>query len=80
LEAKSDPFSFFILAKGRLRLVKAPDAGRYSCTCPACRDPALRAYVLDPSGARRNDVRMVHNLYVLQRYLSRAAAADRTLI
>jgi len=70
----------YVVEGGRLRLIKAPDAGRYSCTCPACRDPALRAYVLDPSGARRNDVRMVHNLYVLQRYLSRAAAADRTLI
>ena len=64
----------YVIEGGRLRLVKAPEAGRYSCNCPACRNPILRSYVLDPSGARRNDVRMVHNVYVLQQYLVNAAA------
>ncbi len=60
----------YVVEGNRLRLVKAPEAKRYSCTCPACRDPVLRTYVLDPSGARRNDVRMAHNVYVLQQYLA----------
>ena len=60
----------YVVKSGRLRLVKAPEAVRYSCSCPACSDPVLRSYVLDPSGARRNDVRMVHNVYVLQQYLA----------
>lgn len=60
----------YVMEGGRLRLVKASEAGRYSCSCPACRDPVLRSYVLDPSGARRNDVRMAHNVYVLQQYLA----------
>jgi queuine/archaeosine tRNA-ribosyltransferase len=64
----------YIVKGGRLRLVKAPEAGRYSCNCPACRDPVLRSYVADPSGARRNDVRMVHNAYVLQQYLANITA------
>ena len=60
----------YVIEGGRLRLVKASEARRYSCSCPACRDPILRSYVLDPSGARRNDVRMAHNVYVLQQYLA----------
>ncbi len=60
----------YVVEGNRLRLVKAPEAKRYSCTCPACKDPVLRTYVLDPSGARRNDVRMAHNVYVLQQYLA----------
>jgi len=64
----------YVMERGRLRLVKAPEAGRYSCNCPACRDPVLRSYVLDPSGARRNDVRMAHNVYILQQYLANAVA------
>jgi tRNA-guanine family transglycosylase len=60
----------YVIESGRLRLVKAPEAGRYSCSCPVCRDPVLRSYLLDPSGARRNDVRMAHNIYVLQQYLA----------
>ncbi len=59
----------YVAEGGRLRLVKASEVQRYSCNCPACRDPVLRTYVLDPSGARRNDVRMAHNVYVLQQYL-----------
>jgi tRNA-guanine family transglycosylase len=60
----------YVMEGGRLRLVKASEAGRYSCSCPACRDPVLRSYALDPSGAGRNDVRMTHNAYVLQQYLA----------
>lgn len=60
----------YVIEGGRLCLVKAPEAGRYSCSCPACRDPVLRSYILDPSGARRNDVRIAHNVYILQQYLA----------
>jgi tRNA-guanine family transglycosylase len=63
----------YVVEGGRLRLVKAPEAKRYNCSCPACRDPILRSYILDPSGARRNDVRMVHNVYILQQYLNKAS-------
>jgi len=64
----------YVIEGGRLRLVKASEARRYSCSCPACRDPVLRSYVLDPSGARRNDVRMAHNVYVIQQYLAARAS------
>jgi queuine/archaeosine tRNA-ribosyltransferase len=64
---------------GRLRLINASEARRYSCNCPTCREPALRSYV-DPSGARRNDVRMVHNVYVLQKYLADIVRRPQTLI
>jgi queuine/archaeosine tRNA-ribosyltransferase len=63
----------YVVEGGRLRLVKAPEAGRYSCSCPVCRDPVLRSYVLDPSGARRNDARMAHNVHILQLYLNNTA-------
>jgi queuine/archaeosine tRNA-ribosyltransferase len=42
-----------------------------NCGCPACSDPVLRRYVLDPSGARRSDVRMVHNIYTIMRFLNK---------
>ena len=64
----------YVIEGGRLRLVKASEIRRYSCSCPACRDPLLRIYVADPSGARRNDVRMVHNVYILQQYIANTAA------
>ena len=64
----------YVIEGGHLCLVEAPKAERYSCNCPACRNPILRLYVLDPSGARRNDVRMVHNVYILQQYLVNTAA------
>ncbi len=68
----------YVVEGGRLRLVEASEAKRYSCGCPACRDPVLRSYILDPSGARRNDVRMAHNVYVLQQYL--ASITTRTAL
>jgi hypothetical protein len=43
----------------------------FSCYCVACRNPILRSFILDPSGARRNDVRMVHNIYVLTLYVDK---------
>ena len=42
----------------------------FSCDCPACRNPLLKTFLLNPSGARRNDVRLVHNVYVLSKYLN----------
>jgi len=59
----------YIIEGGRLRLVKVSETGRYSCSCPVCKDPVTRSYILDPSGSRRNDVRMVHNVYVLKQYI-----------
>ena len=64
----------YVVKGGRLRLARAPEAERYSCSCPVCRDPVLRSYVLDPSGARKNDARMVHNVYILQQYLANITA------
>jgi len=69
----------YVAEGGRLRLINASETRRYSCSCPACRDPVLCSYVLDPSSARRNDVRMVHNVYVLQKYLADIARRPQTL-
>lgn len=60
----------YLLENGQLRLVKVNELKHYQCNCPVCSNPVLRHYVLDPSGARRNDVRMAHNLYVLKYYLN----------
>jgi tRNA-guanine family transglycosylase len=67
----------YVVRGGRLSLAEASEAAQYSCDCPACRDPVLRTYVLDPSGARRNDVRMAHNVYVLQQYLAGITTSNR---
>jgi len=60
----------YLLENGQLRLVKVSELKHYQCNCPVCSNPVLRRYVLDPSGARRNDVRMVHSIYVLKYYLN----------
>ncbi len=60
----------YIVEDGHLRLAKVSEIQRYSCSCPVCRDPILRSYILDPSGARKNDVRMVHNVYMLSQYIA----------
>jgi queuine/archaeosine tRNA-ribosyltransferase len=59
----------YIIVDGRLKLVDAEELANYNCSCPAC--VAYKEYVADPSGKRRNDVRMVHNVYVLRQYLAR---------
>jgi queuine/archaeosine tRNA-ribosyltransferase len=33
----------YVVKGGRLRLARAPEAERYSCSCPVCRDPVLRS-------------------------------------
>ena len=60
----------YLLENDQLRLVKVSELKHYRCNCPVCSNPILRRYVLDPSGARRNDVRMVHSIYVLKYYLN----------
>lgn len=57
--------------KGKIKLinVKDIDPSTYHCNCPVCRDKIFRSYVLDPSGARKNDVRIIHNLYMIKTYL-----------
>ena len=57
----------------RGKLIDLVHVGRLrdiNCVCPACSDPILKRYVLDPSGARRSDVRMVHNIYTITRFLN----------
>jgi tRNA-guanine family transglycosylase len=63
----------YVIASNMLKLVNAKELAGYSCDCPACRDPALRSYVFDPSGARRNDARIIHNVYIIQLYLRKVA-------
>jgi len=57
---------------GGIRLVHVAEIDRdlWSCSCPVCRDPKLRRFVLDPSGSRRNDARIVHNLWVVKRSIN----------
>jgi tRNA-guanine family transglycosylase len=62
----------YVIVNGRLKLVNAKELVSYNCGCSAC--AAHKEYVVDPSGKRRNDVRMVHNVYVLQKYLAGVAA------
>jgi hypothetical protein len=62
----------FILNGDLIRLIPVSQLSGhgFSCHCPACQNPILKTFILDPSGARRNDVRMAHNIYVLTQYLS----------
>jgi queuine/archaeosine tRNA-ribosyltransferase len=62
----------YVIADGRLELVSARELANYSCGCPAC--AAHKEHVSDPSGRRRNDVRMTHNVFVLQQYLASITA------
>lgn len=60
----------YIQDRGKLKLVHVTELPKdYNCQCPACRNLMLRQYLLDPSGARRNDVRIVHNIHVLRDYV-----------
>ena len=61
----------YIVEGGRVRLVNVAkiDPSTWTCKCPVCRDPKLKQYVLDSSGARRNDARIIHNVYVLQKHV-----------
>ena len=59
----------FVINGNLIDLVHVSRLKDTNCECPACSDPILRKYVLDPSGARRNDVRMVHNIYTITRLL-----------
>jgi len=57
---------------GKIRLVHVAniDCNLWSCPCPVCSDPELRRLVLDPSGSRKNDARIVHNLWIIKQYIS----------
>jgi hypothetical protein len=60
----------FVIKGNSIGLVHVSRLRDINCGCPACSDPMLRRYVLDPSGARRSDVRMVHNIYTITRFLN----------
>ena len=62
----------YLLTSRDIKLIHVSliEKSSYICDCPVCKDPILRSYVLDPSGARRNDARLVHNTYVLMRYIN----------
>ena len=49
-----------------LKHVSEIDKAKFNCRCPACR--SFKEWVLDPSCARRNDVRLVHSLYTLKKF------------
>jgi hypothetical protein len=68
----------YLLKNGRLELVHVSRVRDYSCSCPACRRMELREYVLDGSGRRRNDVRLVHNTFMLANYLNRVRNEELT--
>jgi len=61
----------FVIKGNSIGLVHVSQLRDINCECPACSDPVLRRYVLDPSGARRSDVRMVHNIYTIMRFLNK---------
>jgi len=61
----------YVICGETLELVHVSNINpNFPCDCPVCRNPLLKTFLLDPSGARRNDVRLVHNVYVLSKYLN----------
>jgi len=67
----------FMIKGNSIDLVHVARLRDINCGCPACSDPVLRRYVLDPSGARRSDVRMVHNIYTITRLLNEILTSRR---
>ena len=67
----------FVIKGNSIDLVHVGLLRDINCRCPACSDPILRRYVLDPSGARRSDVRMVHNIYTITRFLNEQSRPRR---
>jgi len=63
----------YVLDDDKIRLVNVSkiDHSSWNCSCPVCQDSTLRSFVLDPSGRRRNDARIIHNLWVIKYYISR---------
>ena len=59
----------YMLEDGKLRLVEVAriNPESWKCECPACK--SFSSYVLDPSGKRRNDVRFVHSLWSIKKYI-----------
>jgi queuine/archaeosine tRNA-ribosyltransferase len=68
----------YLLKNGKLELVHVSRVRDHSCNCPACRRMELRKYVLDGSGKRKNDVRLVHNTFILMNYLNKTQNEDLT--
>jgi hypothetical protein len=64
----------YVIRNGELRLVHVSklENKELECDCPACQDPTLKSWVLSPSGARKNDVRIVHNVYVISKFFNEA--------
>jgi len=62
----------YVLNNDRVGLLNVSkiDPNSWNCTCPVCRDNTLRSFLLDPSGKRRNDARIVHNLWIIKQYIS----------
>jgi len=56
--------------EGSIKLIHVKQLNDINCECPVCRDPTLKAYVLDPSGERKNDARIIHNIYVITKFLN----------
>lgn len=65
--------------KIRLTNVSKIDPKSWNCPCPACQDKTLRTYILDPSSKRRNDARIVHNLWIIKQYILRTLNRTSTL-
>jgi hypothetical protein len=64
----------YIIRNGELKLVHVSklENEKLECDCPACQDPTLKSWILSPSGARKNDVRIVHNVYIISKFLNEA--------
>ena len=62
---------YMLTKDGKIRLVHVTniDPNSWNCSCPVCSVPKLRRYVLDPSGSRKNDARIVHNLWIIKQYM-----------
>jgi len=61
----------YIIDNNEIRLVNVSEirSSQWNCPCPVCQDPILQLFVLDPSSKRKNDARIVHNLWVIRQYI-----------
>lgn len=67
----------YVIEDGKLKLIEVDKIKEWDCNCPACN--RFKELVLEKSSRRRNDVRMIHNLFVLSQFVNQKQERSQSL-
>jgi len=69
----------YVIQNNELKLLPVSQINKesWNCKCPACTN--FKDLVLEDSSKRENDVRMVHNLFVLKEYLEKESTKRKSI-